>query len=434
MAHIVADRVKETTTTTGTGALTLAGASAGHRAFSSVCANNDTVYYAISHQSANEWEIGVGTWSTGGSLARTSVIASSNSGSAVSLSAGTKDVFITSPAVAQLWGQLTPAQITADQNNYSPTGLGYASVLRLDADRIRAITGLAGGYDGRVIRIVNAGAGADSTLMLRRQSASSSAENRFALLRDITLDSGESVSLQYDGVAQRWRAATPPPPTGAVARATPRVETDFFGTAGAGTMEAHLPFDFAVISSGTQAKIANEANHQGILRISSSTTANSGGYVRSDVAAILVQGGESFELIFRLVTLTTTTIRLGLIDTATSTDCVDGAYIEIPATGAAVLKTSSNSTRTTSATIATLSTGVWYRARIDVADDAASVTAYLFDADGDQLGTQTNSANIPTGAGRDTGFGVIATNSGTTAVEMIRLDYLSFAIERALVR
>lgn len=433
MSHIVADRVKETTTTTGTGALSLAGAASGHRAFSAVCANNDTCFYAIAHQSAAEWEIGLGTWATGNSLTRTSVLASSNAGSAVTLSAGTKDVFITSPAIAQLWGSLTPPQITADQNDYAPTGLERANVLRLDADQRRAITGLTGGYDGRVIRIVNIGA-ADSTLLLRRESSSSTAANRFALARDLTLDTGESVSLQYDGTASRWRTLTQPTPTGAVARATPRLDTDFLGATGAATLEAHLPFDVALLSSGTQSKAANEANHNGILRFSSSTTTNSGAYVRTDAASILVQGGESFELIFRIGTLTTTTIRIGMIDSATSADCVDGVYIEIPSTGAAVLKTSSNSTRTTSATIATLSINTWYRARIEVADDAASATAYIFDANGNQLGTQTNSANMPTGAGRDTGIGVIATNSGTTAVSLIDLDFLSFANERALLR
>lgn len=434
MSHIVADRVKETSTTTGTGALSLAGAVSGYRAFSAVCANGDTCFYAIAHQSAAEWEIGLGTWATGNSLTRTTILASSNSGSAVSLSAGTKDVFLTAPAVSQLWGQLTPAQITSDQNDYSPTGLEFASVLRLDANQIRAITGLAGGVDGRVIRIVNVGAGADSTLLLRRENASSTAANRFALARDLTLDTGESVTLQYDGAASRWRALTQPTPTGAVARATPRIDTDFLGATGAATLEAHLPFDVALLSSGTQAKVANEANHIGILRFSSSTTTNSGAYVRSAADAILVQGGESFELIFRIGTLTNSTIRFGLIDTANSSDCVDGVYIEIPSTGNAVLKTSSNSTRTTSSTIAALSTATWYRARIEVADDAASAVAYIFDANGDQLGTQTNSANLPTGAGRDTGIGAIATNSGTTAVSLIELDFMSFAKERALIR
>lgn len=97
MAFVIGDRVKETSTTTGTGTLTLAGAVAGFLAFSARMANNDTTYYAIKHQSADEWEVGTGTWTTGNNLAR-SVIASSNSDALVNFSAGTKDVFMTHPA------------------------------------------------------------------------------------------------------------------------------------------------------------------------------------------------------------------------------------------------------------------------------------------------------------------------------------------------
>ena len=77
MAHLLADRVKETTTTTGTGNITLAGAVAGFRAFSAVLANNDTTLYAIVAQTPGEWEVGVGTWLTGGTLVRTTPIAGS---------------------------------------------------------------------------------------------------------------------------------------------------------------------------------------------------------------------------------------------------------------------------------------------------------------------------------------------------------------------
>jgi hypothetical protein len=99
VAHIWADRVAETSTTTGTGALTLAGAIAGFRAFSAVCSTNDTVIYAIegvngSGVPTGEWEAGVGTYSGVNTLTRTTVIASSNSNSAVTLSAGTKNVFL----------------------------------------------------------------------------------------------------------------------------------------------------------------------------------------------------------------------------------------------------------------------------------------------------------------------------------------------------
>lgn len=103
MAMQIADRVKETTTTTGTGALALAGAATGFRAFSSVCSVSDTCYYAIQAVDANgnptgDWEVGVGTYSAAATLTRTSVLSSSNAGAAVSLAAGTKQVWIDVPA------------------------------------------------------------------------------------------------------------------------------------------------------------------------------------------------------------------------------------------------------------------------------------------------------------------------------------------------
>ena len=98
MAFIVKDRVKETTTVTGTGAATLLGASAQFKAFSAVCANADLAPYAIVGQTGTEWEVGIGTWGTGNILTRTTVISSSNADAAVTFSAGTKDVFLTIPA------------------------------------------------------------------------------------------------------------------------------------------------------------------------------------------------------------------------------------------------------------------------------------------------------------------------------------------------
>jgi hypothetical protein len=99
MALLLKDRVKETTTTTGTGDVTLAGAVEGFQTFGAVLSNSDTTYYAISHRDYDEWEVGLGTYdSTAGTIARTTVLESSNSGSAVSFTAGTKDIFITLPA------------------------------------------------------------------------------------------------------------------------------------------------------------------------------------------------------------------------------------------------------------------------------------------------------------------------------------------------
>lgn len=103
MALIVADRVMETTTTTGTGALALAGAVTGHRAFDDVCANNDTVYYALWAVDGNgnpsgAWEAGLGTFTDTDTLTRTTVHASSNANAAVNLAAGTKHVILSATA------------------------------------------------------------------------------------------------------------------------------------------------------------------------------------------------------------------------------------------------------------------------------------------------------------------------------------------------
>lgn len=98
MALVLKDRVKETSTTTGTGTFTLLGASTGFQSFSSI-GDGNTTYYTISLQGGSEWEVGIGTYTLSGTtLARTTVLASSNSGSAVNFSAGTKEVFVTYPA------------------------------------------------------------------------------------------------------------------------------------------------------------------------------------------------------------------------------------------------------------------------------------------------------------------------------------------------
>lgn len=98
MALVLADRVKETTTTTGTGTVTLLGASSGFQSFATI-GNGNTTFYCISAQTGTEWEVGIGTYTSAGTtLARTTVLSSSNGGSLVNFSAGTKDVFVTLPS------------------------------------------------------------------------------------------------------------------------------------------------------------------------------------------------------------------------------------------------------------------------------------------------------------------------------------------------
>lgn len=121
MPRIAEDRVLETTTTTGTGALTLAGAVTGFRAFSAVMTSpSDTCYYVIeavdgSGVPTGEWETGLGTYSAANTLTRTTVLESSNSGSVVTLSAGTKRVFM---------GGLANAALGFDTTQGSPNFYG----------------------------------------------------------------------------------------------------------------------------------------------------------------------------------------------------------------------------------------------------------------------------------------------------------------------
>lgn len=98
MALVLKDRVKETSTTTGTGTFTLAGAATGFQSFS-VIGNGNTTFYCIVDSAAGAWEVGIGTYtSSGTTLSRDTILESSNSGSAVNFGSGSKDVFVTYPA------------------------------------------------------------------------------------------------------------------------------------------------------------------------------------------------------------------------------------------------------------------------------------------------------------------------------------------------
>ena len=99
MALVLNDRVKETSTTTGTGAIALGGAATGFETFAAGIGNSNTTYYAIWNQGTTQWEVGLGTLDgTSANLTRTTPISSSNSDAAVNFTSGTKDVFCTLPA------------------------------------------------------------------------------------------------------------------------------------------------------------------------------------------------------------------------------------------------------------------------------------------------------------------------------------------------
>jgi len=131
MALVINDRVKETSTTTGTGTFDLAGAETGYESFVAGVGTTNTTYYAIELNSAGEWEVGIGTVTDAATdtLSRDTIITSSNSDAAVNFSAGTKNVFCTLPAkktmspVMQATGYVVTHASTLDEDQTLDSGV-----------------------------------------------------------------------------------------------------------------------------------------------------------------------------------------------------------------------------------------------------------------------------------------------------------------------
>jgi hypothetical protein len=215
-----------------------------------------------------------------------------------------------------------------------------------------------------------------------------------------------------------------------IARYTPFYYTDFLGTTGTTSAGAAYPFVSTTLS-GTQSKVAGTANHPGILQIASSSTANSGGYIATDLSAFLLAGGEVFEAIFSPLSGGTSTIRMGFHNATTYNSPTNGAYCEISGlsmTG----KTANSSTYSTTGTSYTLTTSSWYRAVVVLNSNATQVTYYLYDGSGNQLWTDSLTTTIPTA---NIGAGVIATYGTATASAIVNLDYMAVGITgRKLIR
>jgi len=140
MALVLKDRVKETSTTTGTGTFTLAGASTGFQSFS-VIGNGNTVYYCIVRSGSTEWEVGLGTYTLSGTtLSRDTILESSNGGTAVDFLAGSKDVFCTYPAERAVTTDAIGTLAAQAANSVAITG-GTINGTTVGATTAAAVTG-----------------------------------------------------------------------------------------------------------------------------------------------------------------------------------------------------------------------------------------------------------------------------------------------------
>jgi hypothetical protein len=198
------------------------------------------------------------------------------------------------------------------------------------------------------------------------------------------------------------------------------------------------PWQINAIAGGTASSVPGSANHPGIIYLRSAIAVNSGISIPLQSDAFLIAGDCHADFIIRPQTLAGSVIRCGYMDIFTINDNVDGAYFEmntvVAIPGTIVGKCASNSARTTTATSFVLVTNTWYRLTVEVNAAANLVTFTIKDEAGAVLWTDTVNANIPTGAGRQTGHGINAFNTGAGPVTISDIDYMDIEINRALVR
>jgi hypothetical protein len=195
------------------------------------------------------------------------------------------------------------------------------------------------------------------------------------------------------------------------------------------------PWLNGAIAVGTLSAVAGTPNHPGIVRVTSSTSANSGQYILVGTSTLLISGQCRTDCVLRPQTLAGTTIRFGLHDTASSTAPIDGAYLYMdPITGLITGRTMNNSANSVTGTSFQAVTNTWYRLRVLINADASRVDFYCYDEAGNQLWTDNITTNIPTAAGRETGCGIVATNGGTSAVALVDVDLIELELDRPLVR
>jgi hypothetical protein len=160
MALILKDRVKESSSSSGTGNITLGGAIPGYQTFNAAIASGSTVYYTIHNLTAGsdtEWEVGVGTFTSPATLARTTVLSSSNSGSAVNFTAGASglEVFITQPAEEAVYLNNATGLIEIGGNGTNTVSFTNINTTNLTASTVTLTAGTISTNASNTTDIVN---------------------------------------------------------------------------------------------------------------------------------------------------------------------------------------------------------------------------------------------------------------------------------------
>lgn len=327
-----------------------------------------------------------------------------------------------------LTGVITPAQITSDQTAYGPTGIATATTLRIASDALRAIRGIASGSAGRLLVLENIGT---FPILLTDEDSLESATNRFALVGgNIELLPDDAVLLKYDNTTQRWRAIAAPgrwlPPSAAVDD-----NDDFLG----GVLTNLRTFTSGAAGAGAAASnttVTGTADHPGICELTTGTTNTGNAFIASKHTASVLFGGGIWiaEVVMNIPTLSdgteTFTTYDGFLDSQVFTP-VDGAYFRYTHSvnsGKFQRVTVANSVETASDCNVTVVAGTWYRLVVVVNAAASSVEFFIKSGSGALTSVGSNTTNIPSGAGRETGFlwGILK-SAGTTA-RTKQMDYV----------
>jgi hypothetical protein len=239
----------------------------------------------------------------------------------------------------ELAADISPAALAAANADYSPTGLATASVLRLTSTDFAVISGLAGGSDGRLIVAHNVGS---YPIQLAAESAASSAANRFAFAYDLTLWPGESLWLQYDSTASRWRQPN--------ASQTPSdlccfdLADEFLLTGAEAGEIGQLGWNQSAAGTAVISHQDGTAEHPGITRVQSGTTSGNNTRIHlgggQAMPVILATQVSYFGFLVRVPTITTLEIRIGLgQDLSAANFGSAGVFFEFNPTGSANWRT-----------------------------------------------------------------------------------------------
>lgn len=199
-----------------------------------------------------------------------------------------------------------------------------------------------------------------------------------------------------------------------------------------GTATQLAPFTAIAVAVGTFAHLADEAEHPGIWRVSGGL--NDGyNFGLGGVTSVLIGGGEVAEFVVRPKILSNSSQTFGFHDLVGSGNPTDQVAIRMGGTGI-FGRCSNNGANSDTATTYTATVNTWYRLKTVVNAGATQVDFYVYNMSGTELWHDSVTTNIPTAAGRETGFGTIIYKTTTTVLDLCDLDWMAYYNYKALTR